>query len=337
MKIKSIILLFFALIFISCESTQDAPELTHKEKLLSQQAHDFRSYEDFFDPASKLSDRVRTGDDFITDLLLDYEGGRDYNYYQPTESELTLLEDYFALLPKKYIEVLEERLLAIYFVEDFFASGMTDYVLVPDNDEIYCILFFEPELINVPMQDWVTKKENTCFFKESDSLDIKISLASDYTGLMYILAHECTHVMDYVTEITPYVEPDIGELRDAMDATSAFTDNIWDEYRTPTDSNNFVYRASVTFYGYKGGPLISNANAFVMYEELMETKFVSLYGSLNWAEDLAEYMTFYHLTQKLGIDYRIELYYQGELFFSYAPFYRNEIISRFNNLPDFYQ
>ena len=56
-----------------------------------------------------------------------------------------------------------------------------------------------------------------------------------------------------------------------------------------------------------------------VYEALRRTPFASLYGSSNWHDDLAEYVTWYHLTQKLTQPYRIVIREAGKETFAYEP------------------
>ena len=56
---------------------------------------------------------------------------------------------------------------------------------------------------------------------------------------------------------------------------------------------------------YSQGGKIPLADAPRVYDALQKTPFVSLYGSLNWTDDLAEYVAAYHLTEVLKQPYRI--------------------------------
>jgi hypothetical protein len=330
------IFLLLMIIFVGCETASGPGANDLKQELMNEPAHNFESFRSFFDPSSKLVERVRANDDFILDYLKDFDNDDSYEFYQPTQQEIDLLDKYFELLPSKYIDILKARLVGVYFIENYVASGMTEFVLRKDKDEVYCFMVFNSNLINVPMDEWISKKENTCFIDTDPNLNIAINIDSPYTGLLYILIHECTHVMDYATSITPYVEPDIGTLYNTLNNTSAFTDNVWAEYRIPFGINAFGHRDKISFYGFKNGPLLADTNAVELYMNFSKSRFVSLYGSSNWAEDLAEYMTFYHLTQKLGLDYSINVNYHKSLKFSYRPFENADIISRIHDLPDFY-
>ena len=57
-----------------------------------------------------------------------------------------------------------------------------------------------------------------------------------------------------------------------------------------------------------------------MYQGLSKTPFVSLYSCQMWAEDLAEFVAFYHLHHKLGQPYSISVLKNGKTVYRYEPF-----------------
>ena len=74
-----------------------------------------------------------------------------------------------------------------------------------------------------------------------------------------------------------------------------------------------------------------------VYEALRRTPFASLYGSSNWHDDLAEYVTWYHLTQKLGQPYRIVIRDAGKETFAYEPMKSPIVRNRFDQMDTFYR
>lgn len=69
---------------------------------------------------------------------------------------------------------------------------------------------------------------------------------------------------------------------------------------------------------------------------LSQTPFASLYSSKLWADDFAEYVTFYHLTQKMGLPFKINIYNKGELIYSYEPMKSALVKTRFPLMEKFY-
>lgn len=82
---------------------------------------------------------------------------------------------------------------------------------------------------------------------------------------------------------------------------------------------------NVSFYGLGDGPKLIKSNAEKIYSNLLETPFVSLYASQNWAEDLAELETWYHYTEILGQPYEIVLYENNIIKRVYKPM-ENELV-----------
>jgi hypothetical protein len=64
---------------------------------------------------------------------------------------------------------------------------------------------------------------------------------------------------------------------------------------------------------------------------------VSLYGSSNWFDDLAEYVALYHLTEVLKQPYRIVIRRQGEEIYVYEPMKSDIVRGRFGHTKRFYE
>ena len=58
------------------------------------------------------------------------------------------------------------------------------------------------------------------------------------------------------------------------------------------------------------------------------TPFASLYGALSWAEDFAEFVTFYYLSHRLGVDYSVRIIRDGQTILEYEPMSSSEVSHR---------
>ena len=87
----------------------------------------------------------------------------------------------------------------------------------------------------------------------------------------------------------------------------------------------------------RDGPKINISDSAEVYKQLSGTPFASLYGSQNWMEDLTEFVTFYHLTQKLNQPYIIKVYNKDDLIFSYEPMKSKKIQERFKVIEKLYK
>ena len=109
---------------------------------------------------------------------------------------------------------------------------MADYVL-SKTDEVYVILVLNPVVFEKDLSELLTYKENTVYRAAGTGPAVSIEVTGDYSGLLYILTHECTHIVDYVDRITPYIEPGINTLFGETENPTPFTDPHWSSYHEP--------------------------------------------------------------------------------------------------------
>jgi len=273
------------------------------------------------------------------------------------------------MLPPLHKKVFQERLLGLYFIKDFMGSGMTDCVL-DDNGNFYFIMLFNPETLDYPFGMWVTLKDESCFipdetghkavFTESvqymsnNSLvsisqksvryfgnHFEIIVSGEYSAFFYALLHEGTHGVDYVKNITPYIEDMYVKIHSyfnkPLGGIVSFTNGVWQQINQPVPKYNFPLRDKITVFGWNGGPKIFMKDMNNVYRALFKTPFVTLYGSKTWTEDLAEFVTYYHLTQKLGCTYKITVKSNDKTIISYSPMTNELVKARFDSIQIFYQ
>jgi hypothetical protein len=151
------------------------------------------------------------------------------------------------------------------------------------------------------------------------------------TGIVYVLLHEATHIVDGSLQIT---ERGLGDRLDKSSATS-FTKDVWSGRTTLAPQYRNTLFESITFRA--DGKVLSVDQAEEVYKALSRTPFVSLYGSNNRHDDLAEVVTWYHLTEKLKQPYRIEIRKKGQVIFVYEPMRSRLVRSRFDQMKRFYE
>jgi hypothetical protein len=129
---------------------------------------------------------------------------------------------------------------------------MADFVLDKDR-KIYCNLFLNPETMHNNISTWMTLRENSCFLDDAHSgITIIQECGKEYTGLMYILLHETTHIIDYVCSITPYISHAIREIFHKKNIHTEFTEKVWETYDTPVEKYDFKFRREIAFYNLGG-------------------------------------------------------------------------------------
>ena len=331
---RIIIVLLFLIVSLPFVTYAGTKEENFKKRVLAIPAKNFESYT--FSPKTPLISRIESAPSFVLAYLRNMDNRPDYLSYTPSEEERSLIQEYILKLPPVHKNVLKKRLIAIYFVNGFLGSGMADYV-ISKNSDIYTILVFNPLLLSTKISKWFTYRENTCFISSSSEYKIQIDCGKEFTGLMYGLLHETSHILDYILQYTPYTEPELTKINGFKVKASAFVQGIWDGYRKPSKKYAFTNRENVTFYGLGGGPKINVTDAVMLYKQLAKTPFVSLYGSLSWAEDFAELITFYHLTEKLHQPYEIKCYEKGKLVYSYSPMNSLKVQQRLHTIKNIYR
>lgn len=316
---------------ITDKALTDAEITAHELKRTERQLSSYK-----FNPDSSIASRIQHPPDFVMKYIREMDG-REYTSYLPDAAEIKKILKSVSDLPRVHKKIIKERVAGIYFINDFLGSGMADWV-ADERDEIFVILFFNPATLKMNMQEWLTYKENTCFIRDNDNIQINIQSSRDLPAFLGILLHESTHAADYVKNITPYVDDSIRSYYNAKGVKTAagpFVKGIWKDLGKPVESYDFPSRDKVTFYGMGNGPGIKSSESAELYRSLSGTPFVSLYGSMNWSEDLAELLMYYHLTVKLKASYAITVLKDSRIIYEYRPM-NNPLISARVSLMDQY-
>jgi uncharacterized pyridoxamine 5'-phosphate oxidase family protein len=332
MRIKKAIFLISCLLLflISCTNTIDKNKLA---EALKNPVKNLESYK--YDPSTPLEERVRDIPDFLLDALKKWDERDDYRPYSLSGVERKIISDCMDLLPPLCSRIMKERLIGIYFVENFLGSGWTDWVF-DKKGNIYCYMTFSPHVLKGDLSEIITAKEMTCYKKSDKDMKVHIDCGNKYSGFQYILIHEAVHAVDYVENITPFVEPDLQEIQKRKLSKNEFTDNVWKEYSIPVSEYEYLYRDKVTFYGFSGGPKIDIEDALDVYKGLSQTPYISIYGSKNWAEDIADFVAFYHIVKKLGQPYIINVNKGNDTVYTYEPLGSKLVSKRFKAIKVFY-
>jgi hypothetical protein len=304
-----------------------------QEPSITKPGHQFKNYT--FDPESNLISRVTEAPVFVLTHLRELDNRQDYTSYIPDKRETRIIQHYLNLLPELTTDVLSERLLGIYFINNLLGSGLTDWVINGKGD-FYIFMVFNPETLKSNISKWLTYRENSCFLRDNRDISISLNCGRRFNGFLYVLLHESTHAVDYVKNITPYVEEGLKRMGQYRGESTMFTRGIWKEISLPENSYEFSHRKSITFYGVKG-PKINISDSIEVYRELSKTPFVSLYGSTSWAEDIAEFIFFYHLTEKLKEPYSINIYNKKRLIFTLEPMKSPLVSKRILSIGKFYK
>jgi hypothetical protein len=320
------LIICFFLILISPACSEDINQI-----IRSTPAHQFKNFN--FDRKSEITGRIKNKPDFILKYLVELDGRKDYSIYTPTKQETAVISDYINKLPPLNRKTLQEKLLAVYFINNFTSNGLTEWV-VDENKNMYAFMVFNPNTLKKNITETISGKEKTNFISEN-GWDIKLDCGTEYSGFFYILLHESTHVVDYVHRITPFAEPAIKDLYPDIKASTPFTLGYWNDYFKT--EREFSFRSKITFYGMGKGPVTKYSEAPEVYKNLANSPYPTLYSCISWAEDLAESVTFYHLTGKLHQKFSIQVYKNKKPVYIHEPMNSPDVRKRFENIKIFYK
>ena len=229
-----------------------------------------------------------------------------YQAYLPTNAEKAQLKQSFEYLPPQWQDVLKHKLTRIFFVENLIGAGITDWVIKRETGELFYTIMLNPRLLHTTAKTWLEYRANSMFSQG----DYHITYANipHVSALTYTLLHETAHIIDFEKRYTPIVDPLIREYRDVPNTPTAFTQDIWRDYNQPKAAYDFPYRDKLNAYhlSVKRG-YIANNKLPEIFTALSQRPFVSLYASLSWAEDYADFAAFNYLQTMAKAPLRLQL------------------------------
>jgi len=241
-----------------------------------------------------------------------------------TAAERLQLSTAIQSLPPVHRRVLGERLRVLSFLDGMPNTALTSTVNPKDSFRLFDITV-NARILHENVSEWLTKKERTCFEAKGSALCVYVDAGTKVDALVYVLLHEATHIVDSCERITPPLA-DAGKApRAANRPATAFTEGIWNDVALPVALYRDPLRERVLFY-VECAPMPTD-RAPDLYEYLRRTPFASLYGGRNWLDDLAEYVSVYHLTEVLKQPYRIVVRRGDAEIFAYEPM-KSEVVRR---------
>ncbi len=241
----------------------------------------------------------------------------DYLPYMPTADERKMFAYYYEKLPVANKRVMKESLVRIYFIKNYAGAGMADFVLSKDH-KVYTVLYANAELFSRWISEWLTYRENSMFKQGAGDARVEIDCGTKYSALMYMLLHETSHLVDYVEPVTPFVESKFADAQGLSRKNTPFVERVWDGYAVLAGKFGITENRDLHAYGI-ALPAIDASKIRAFYGKLFQTPVVSGYSASNWAEDFADSVTFYHLTQVLKQPYTVTIFENGKPVSVYKP------------------
>jgi hypothetical protein len=270
-------------------------------------------YKSSVEASQKIEDRIVPAAGNVIDYLEALDSTENYDSYSLATEEKALFGEYLKMLPRNFQNIIAEKVIAIYFINNFMTAGMTNWAYDEDSN-LYTVLFFNPDVLRQTVTDWVNYRDNSFFHDDNSGVIISAKCGGDYYALLSVLLHEASHIYDYYHRVTPYTEP---VFNDGSVVTTCFVDGIWAGYNTPLAIYNFNHRDELNAYGF--GYTLDRIRALDIYKDLKNTPFVSIYGSGTWAEDFAEAFTWAYLKEKFDVTYTVEISVNDEIMLTFSP------------------
>lgn len=227
----------------------------------------------------------------------DYDETTAYAAYEPSAEETRVLSAAFAGLPMPMRKVLDERLIGVYFIKGLKGNGATTWVL-DASSRTFVYIILNPAGFSQTLSELMTERDRTLFKGPAD-LTVE---AGGRKGILYTVAHESAHAVDYVISATPFTDPELYKLRHSTTSIAGGWD-AWVEYWKPKPAADYPLRSKLHFYGF-GAPELEPAQSAELCAQWAASPFASFYGSRSWAEDFAELFVLRHLTQDLKLPLR---------------------------------
>ncbi|MDJ1493127.1 hypothetical protein QNI19_09315 [Cytophagaceae bacterium DM2B3-1] len=274
------------------------------------------------DPTTPLTQRVRKTSESVLEKFR--EAGMNPSEHKVTSEEEKIIAEAFATLPPLHQRVLKEHLRSINFLDNMPNTALTSTINFEDKFTVYDITI-RAAILKQTISEWLTTKELTCYDTTHSQTNVFV-IAGELNALVYVLLHETTHVVDGSLKLIS--EPSSSV---ANSFSAAFTKGIWTaRTKLATSLQDSLLLAN----RFQSGKAMSISNARKLYQSLAKTPLLSLYSTSSTHEDLAEYLTVYHLTHKLKQPFKIVV--EDKQKFVYEPFNSKLVKSRTKLLEYFY-
>lgn len=234
--------------------------------------------------------------------VLDYVTLDNILYDYPERPQPSTLTDSFkhdvntalASIPANVLALVDRALFGIVFLDDLGSTGFTAYVLNEQRQPQGAFIVMDTGALQRNANAWASWKESTPFAANADiRIESTIEHAENNTranAIRYILLHEFAHVLAAVRPIHPrFDQPwqcDQQPLSNysylqfswVADPSSCRVSAIFDAQQMPQ-------REQIHYYSAGNLPA---THAAVLYRQLRQTNFPTLYAATNWYDDFAD-------------------------------------------------
>ena len=193
------------------------------------------------------------------------------------------------------------------------------------------------------LSDWSSWKEQLSFGGNPEPVHVSTGLPvvdamlpgiqNDF--LFFVLSHEMGHILDFANSIrsAPICKP--GPDKDCEMDTIGFGHFSWKTTFQILPEVDFLERIGLCFYQCNG-KFLDWSKSSTVYEDLFQHGFISLYSSTNSADDFAESVAYYNLSQIKNGQYRI-ITPEGKSYFPLDEYRKGALLKKFEFIGKFFE
>jgi hypothetical protein len=204
-------------------------------------------------------------------------------------------------LPKAVKNLLNDKLVGIFLVDDLGGTGFSDSVYNKKGEPIAGFILLDASILkNKKANEWASWKEQTPFQKdqhfEIEALIENKENNNRKSAIQYILLHEFGHVVSIGEYFHAAWNIEPNDLADT-EAYKFFnqswvTNRAQNRYDSKFDKLFFSDRTSAVYYF---GAKLKGNQMIDVYNKVEKTDFVTLYATTNPSDDWAEsFVTYVH-------------------------------------------
>ena len=246
--------------------------------------------------------------------------------YRCSQSDTAGFFSHYQSLPAMIKNLLNQKLIGIYFYENLLIDGFLHTIY--NRTDKYYVIVCNKKILNKDLSEYLSDKENSRFVPSSYRINVNIA-DTTLNAFFYVLLHEYFHIFDFENKLSiPF-----DELTDCSKNISSFVTKYWRYPTTPQETAFNNHYLIGDLYNKVSNKLIDSSFVVPIYTELSNGNFASYYSTTSYAEDVAEYLALYYITQCLKSDYTIEVYHEAENLLFYRPYENQRLLKRFGDLP----
>lgn len=274
-----------------------------------------------FDSSTPLASRITLPPDTV---IRQFHIGvtSSLTMHEPNEAEREMVVKAIEQLPSFARQAFREHVRTISFLDGIAGNGTT--MLETDSKESTFNVVIRASILHENISEFLTRKERACYLGGDSAETISVD-AGSFSALLYVLLHESVHVIDISNRHGQDGSPHLLAGADP----SQLVQGIWVDATTPIAAYQSTLLEGSWFRTRKP---VSIFKAEVTYQMLARTPFVSLYGSSNWYDDIAELVACYYLTEVLHQPYQIILRNRTETLYSLEPMDSKLVQTRFRSI-----